>query len=186
MVIKRGEPILASDFARLTFLPKGTVLMYDAAGWQDDSAVLPGWYKCDGGSTPYGNTPDMRGRFIRAVASTPSTPAGGNHYRTYTIPPHSHAVSGTLDTRAVSHYHYFNVAMLPAGGKNWTTSSKDTFDGDYALAPDASARRTLTISRISATTHTHTFTPTVGSYGSSTTIDTRPDFYRVIYIIKMV
>jgi hypothetical protein len=183
VVIQQHSPILASDFLQLTFFPKGTVLMYDGANWVDNSTIL-GWYSCRGQTTPYGNTPNMLNRFIRGATINGS---GGSNAVSPPVPSHKHNINNTprLNSTSMPHGHGISVAMLPGSGYGFTGDNNSYFyDG---LGPDTtSTQHTLTISRISTESHTHSITAAIGYAGGGSTLDIRPDYYRVIFIIKMI
>ena len=185
MAIQTGLPIEANDFLHLTFFPRGAVLMYDGADWVDNS-TLPGWYKCAGQATPYGNTPNMLNRFIRGAAS--SGTAAGSSSVTLTsgaMPRHKHDIAtGALVSNSATHNHTVSTTG-PEPCRHSMSATCSSYFG-YGMAVDAGKRKDLIISRMSAPGHTHTLTAAIGYAGSSGEIELRPDYYRVIYIIKMV
>jgi hypothetical protein len=185
VVIQQYSRILASDFLQLTFFPKGTVLMYDGTGWADDSTI-PGWYSCGGQTTPYGKTPDMLNRFIRGATANGY---GGNNAVPPPAPPHKHNINNTprLNSESMEqHGHEISVAMLPSSGYGFTAKNT-SWDTNVGLGPDkTSTQRTLTISRISPESHTHSITAVIGYAGQGNALDIRPDYYRVIFIVKMI
>jgi len=86
MVVKKGNPMLASDILDLTFFPVGSILMMDGS-WTDGRG---GWYICDGRNTQYGKTPDLRDKFIKGGTASGATGGGQVTLTTDNLPPHSH------------------------------------------------------------------------------------------------
>jgi hypothetical protein len=170
MTIAKGEPLLASDINNLTFFPKGTILMYDGAGWVNNETI-PGWYKCDGTN----GTPNLINKFIRgsAVAYNGNALANGasggidNQVVTLTannMPSHSHTV---IDP---GHAHQFKYNPKNAVGGVWAYMGYEA-QGTGGMYTD---KTTTGIS--------------IGSAGSGNpfTVNTVPSYYSVIYIRKMV
>jgi hypothetical protein len=157
--------------------------MYDGNGWADNQTIR-GWYSCRGQTTPYGNTPNMLNRFIRGAVT--NSYGGSNEVSPLPLPQHKHNINNTpvLDSASTPHGHGIYAYMLPGSGYGFT-GGNDSFYG--GLGPDnATAQRTLAISRISAESHTHSITASIGYAGQGGALDIRPDYYRVIFIIKMV
>jgi hypothetical protein len=98
MVVEQGKPMLASDILNLTFFPVGSILMMDGS-WQDGRG---GWYICDGRDTPHGQTPDLKGIFIRGGTSSGVT--GGSNASlnisldASNLPSHKHGIKDVTHT----------------------------------------------------------------------------------------
>jgi hypothetical protein len=73
-----------------TELPKGTILMYDGTGWQDN-ITLPGWYCCDLVNRNKGLTPNLEDKFIKGNGSLAST-GGSNALTAAMLPKHTHSI----------------------------------------------------------------------------------------------
>ncbi len=72
------------------YLPIGTILMFNGAGWVDNSTV-PGWYKCDGNN----GTVNLVNKFVRGGTASGSTGGSDNsvniaHGHGVTDPAHKH------------------------------------------------------------------------------------------------
>ena len=135
MTIARGEPMLAEDILNLTFFPRGTILMYDGAGWQDN-VTLKGWYKCDAANAAAGRTPDLENRFIRGgtVAKDGRGDTGGG---TATIaidnlPVHSHGLTGLSVSNGGAHGHTMSGTIGEAGSHNHTVSGTTGNGGGHS------------------------------------------------------
>ncbi|GBR77138.1 phage tail fiber protein [Candidatus Termititenax persephonae] len=82
-------------------LPVGTILMYDGAGWADNS-TLPGWYQCNGQKVGSVTLPDLRDKFIRGGKNGNNMARGGTGgadsqsitLQTANLPEHSHGATG--------------------------------------------------------------------------------------------
>ncbi|MDR1324235.1 MAG: hypothetical protein LBK68_07360 [Candidatus Margulisbacteria bacterium] len=128
MTIATGQSMLASDMLNLVFFPKGAILMYDGTSWQDN-VTLKGWYQCAGQETPYGNTPDLRNKFIMGYESGSRT--GGNNSLTLSttnLPAHDHSLnitslSGLTLDNAGAHTHTLSGSAAEGGSHNHTLSN---------------------------------------------------------------
>ncbi|CAL5970912.1 Conserved_hypothetical protein [Hexamita inflata] len=77
-------------------LPIGTILMFDAAGWVDDS-TMTGWYACTAANhNSNNNIPNLESQFIRGISpsarqsSVLSSGAGSVQINLQNLPPHTH------------------------------------------------------------------------------------------------
>jgi hypothetical protein len=143
MVIERGAPLLAQDVLDLTFFPVGTILMYDGVNWADGRG---GWYICDGRSTPYGSTPDLRDKFIRGSGIDPQTGDGEMTLEIRHLPEHKHGITDKTHSHSVSakdigRGHSSSYSNAVASGGNYTTGSAYTgiTETDYAGSGEAFA-----------------------------------------------
>jgi hypothetical protein len=136
------------------------MIMLMDGSWQDGRG---GWYICDGHSTPYGNTPDLRDKFIRGGTSAGST--GGTNSQSITLstanlPSHSHAVSDP------GHHHTTPWAT------GWARGAGDAGGAEYnGNAATGTAKTGISIGN-------------TGS-GQAFTVSTIPSYYSMIYIKKM-
>jgi microcystin-dependent protein len=173
MVIKTGEPLLASDINDLTFFPKGVILTFSSEAYSATSAEFKNiWKICDGQN----GTPNLVGKFLRggstsgALGGADSVTLNASH-----MPAHSHSFSGTT-VSAGSHSHSIgsmgNQHLANAGvgvGKEFLGTN--TYS-DYSTG--------------SGGAHTHTFSGTTSSYGNGGgSVPTVPSYYQVIYIMKV-
>ena len=143
--------------------------------WSGASSDIPsGWALCDGS----GATPDLRGRFIIG-ASAPSTgyqdnATGGNENITLStaqLPAHTHD-DGTLSTNTTgSHTHSYT-----------RSSGSSTFDNDEDHAARSNSDTSSTTG--SNGDHSHSISGNTGSTGSGSSIDIRPKYYALCYIMK--
>jgi len=152
------------------YVPAGGIIMWSGAV----SAIPTGWVLCDGTNS----TPNLVDRFI--VGS--GTDSGGTHDVGDTggansitltegqLPSHTHG-SGTLATGAAgSHNHTYDRLeprspyALQDGGVLWGYDSAST----TSTEPD----------------HTHTISGDTGSTGSGESIDNRPAYYALAFIMK--
>ncbi|MDR1324067.1 MAG: hypothetical protein LBK68_06500 [Candidatus Margulisbacteria bacterium] len=101
MVIKTGEPLLASDINDLTFFPKGAILTFSNVAWSATSAKFKTiWKICDTANhqADPNNVPDLTKRFLRGGSSSDFTTGGGADSRdvilqTTNLPSHNHGVT---------------------------------------------------------------------------------------------
>jgi microcystin-dependent protein len=183
MAIATGEKMYAEDMLNLLFFPKGAILMYDGTSWQDN-VTLKGWYQCQGQSTPYGNTPDLRDKFIMGYNGGSRT--GGNNSLTLSttnLPTHTHSISGSTGNPSKNLTGSFGVDDSMVTSAVYSTSemmSLTNYNYDMGSSYGGDAKK-LSIDA----THTHTISGSVSNAGSSLPFDNRPSYYSLIYIIKM-
>lgn len=139
----------------------GTILM-----WAGLLADIPtGWVVCDG----LNGTPNLLNRFVKQVptASTESGGTGGQHsysLATGQLPAHNHSVSvGTTG----DHYHF--IWHLPNSDGNNDSAYRSSGPGTAYLL-DASGA------------HNHNLS--LGNTGSGASIENRPLYYQVAFIMK--
>ncbi|MDR2431594.1 MAG: hypothetical protein LBD99_05020 [Candidatus Margulisbacteria bacterium] len=167
MVITLNAEMLASDMLNLTMLPKGTILMYDGGGWQDNKTLV-GWYQCNGQIANGVRLPDLRNKFIRGGVSFGATGGKDKHSITLDInymPAHTHGVTDG------GHVHGGKMlrGRIHDGRSVGSASCADgLWEGDTSPAKTGIS---------------------LGSAGetnpSPVEINTLPSYYTVIYIKKM-
>ncbi len=178
-------------------VPTGCILM-----WSGSTSSIPGgWALCDGN----GGRPDLRNRFVLGAGDTYAVDAtGGNENITLSIsqmPSHSH--SGTTGGQDQNHTHDSgNMGTNNDGSHSHTLDKKlwsglhgtggTSYVGDSSGAGGGSNTGTSNEGghshNISGTTtgqsgnHAHSFN--TNSQGSGSSIDIRPKYYALCYIIK--
>lgn len=162
--------IVYSDGTNITFadnsVDAGVICL-----WSGSIATIPtGWALCDGTN----GTPDLRDRFVVGAGSTYAVGAtGGSATVTLSeanLPSHSHTFSGTTSSDG-AHTHTFtvvNTSALTSGSVPGTLQGSAT-----------------TNTTDSAGAHTHTFSGTTSSVGSGTSVENRPPYYALAYIMKL-
>lgn len=145
-----------------TPLPSGAIIL-----WSGSIGSIPaGYYLCNGSN----GTPDLRNRFVVGAGSTYAVDATG----------------GSADAIVVSHTHTFSGTTAAAGSHNHTvtasnqSSQNGTVSGGGTLPATGSS--TLTTSTVAD--HTHTYSGTTASAGSSGTNANLPPYYALCYIMK--
>ena len=151
-------------------LPRGVIVM-----WSGTLANIPaGWALCNGGTytAPNGDsvtTPDLRDRFIYGTSANenPGATGGASTYTLTTdqLPVHSHSISADGE-----HTH----SMLLHEGY-------DGNSGDYHVNPSGGSWVSGYIS--SAGSHSHG--GKTGDIGSGASIDNRPSYYKLAFIMKL-
>lgn len=154
-------------------MPAGVIVM-----WSGALANIPsGWALCDGSN----GTPNLLDRFVVSVpngGTNPGTTGGAHTYslNAAQLPAHAHTGSGTTNNNG-NHNHYmagYNLEGGPLPGNtlpfyNWsnpTTSHNVNTTGD-------------------AGDHAHTFSFTTDATGSGATIDNRPAYFALAFIMKL-
>ncbi len=145
-------------------VPKGAIIMWSGT----IASIPPGWALCDGTK----GTPDLRDRFICSV-STGETPGltGGTTLLSLTttqMPAHNHSVtinSGGTHSHDLPAERNLNAVAGSDGGFAYMHTSLGTFN--------------------TASSGSHTHTATAGSTGADESIDIRPKFYKLAFIMKL-
>lgn len=146
-------------------LPPGTIVSWSG------TAVPDGWALCDGTN----GTPNLIDKFIKAGATAGQT--GGRKEITLEIdnlPPHSHSLSGSATTSSNTHSHTISH----------DTYGYDNDGGSITTWTSGSAASEST----NAHTHSHTVDMsgvTVGSVGNREPINIEPQYYTLMYIMKL-
>ncbi|MCX5782379.1 MAG: hypothetical protein NT145_06715 [Elusimicrobia bacterium] len=144
-------------------VPKGFIGM-----WSGLITDIPsGWHLCDG----TGGTPDLTDRFILSVANSSENPGGtgGSHSITLAIgqlPAHSHPFTTNSPG---GHSHTANLYGNTGGAST------------FAYGDGASQSRTA----LTNSSGDHSHSGTTDSTGSGNTIDIRPAYYKLAFIMKM-
>jgi microcystin-dependent protein len=150
-------------------VPIGCILM-----WSGNSSNVPnGWAICDGRTVNGYITPNLSGRFIICSGTGyNSGTTGGSATRTLTVenmPAHTH--TGTTNNDG-AHKHTVQLSSGNAGRNHIQHSS-----GNHVATSETNDVNTT----LSA--HTHNFT--TNSTGSGTAFSIVPQYYSLIYIMKV-
>ncbi|NQZ05582.1 MAG: hypothetical protein HRT35_00335 [Algicola sp.] len=158
--------------------PNGIIVMWSGVA----EHVPTGWAICDG---RYG-TPDLQDRFILACPSgvAPGTQGGSHSYSLSgsQLPTHTHTVNDGGHSHAITdrgHTHQNGLSArlsstdvdddsLPIYARNKTTSQNNTSSDTTGISINSSGANI-----------------TVASAGSSGSIDNRPEYHTLYYIMKL-
>ena len=162
---------IVSHVNNLESFPAGGIVM-----WSGTIANIPtGWNLCDGTNS----TPDLTDRFI--VGSTSDSDGthdigdtGGANSLTLTesqLPSHTHSAGNLSTDSAGAHTH--NVQHASRTGDAW---------GYYIAGSNVDPW--VNVSTSSAGAHTHTMSGNTGSTGSASSVDNRPAYYALAFIMK--
>jgi hypothetical protein len=187
------------NFAVYQHVPVGTIVM-----WNPSTAIPVGWAICNGSN----GTPNLTGKFIKA--GTASATGGRKEFTIVAgnLPQHNHAGSTTSPAGAHTHslyinsYHNHPSSTYSSSFKyplasSWESinvdTSKHTFTvpcagNSVSILSDSatgysSADSTTTL--YSASDHTHTLTITQFGAAAPTAIELAPEFYTLVYIMKL-
>ncbi len=151
--------------------------------WSGASNAIPaGFVLCDGSNS----TPDLRGRFVVGFSNTDSdydvNDTGGNKNTTLTtsqLPSHSHSASTNTHTMTGS----ISGISESFGGFGGSASGVFTKFGGVTLggtpgSPDSNACGGVNFNG------NHSHSVTVGNTGSGSSIENRPPYYALCYIMK--
>jgi microcystin-dependent protein len=146
-------------------LPSGVIVM-----WSGSIASIPtGWLLCNGSN----GTPNLQDRFIVGAGSAYSVAATGGSADA-TLPSHSHTASGTTNADGYHRhggYSTLNLQYSGGGGRANDAPNGYATGGRYWETLDNGS-------------HTHTFSATTSSSGSSATNANLPPYYALAYIMK--
>ena len=164
-----------------TAMPSGGIIMWSGAV----SAIPTGWVLCDGTNS----TPNLVDRFI--VGS--GTDVGGTHdvgdtgganSLTLTeaqLPAHTHG-AGTLATNETGDHYHLDGEVMDVTAEATYGFTSDT----SASRVDQSQSETKSDHAHTSTAgaHSHTISGSTGSTGSGSSIDNRPAYYALAFIMK--
>jgi hypothetical protein len=205
MTIATGERLLAEDMLNLRFFPKGTILMYDGTSWTDN-VTLKGWYKCEGQTVAgYGVLPNLKNRFVIGydAASTSTRTKDNNNVNLKltenNIPRYAPAAhtgefsvcdsDGKLDATNSNDNEFVQVAVPSNGGVFSVKSKMKSKNGSYAMfnnLGEGGGRGNGTASGICETVAINATHTAFGKADpDSITIDNRPSYYALIYVVKV-
>lgn len=170
-----------TQFDAINSFPTGGIIM-----WSGTVANIPsGWALCDGTNS----TPNLVDRFI--VGS--KTDSGGTHdigdtgganSLTLTeaqLPAHTHG-AGTLATNETGDHYHLDGTVMDSGAEDTYGSTVDA----SATRVDQSQSETKNNHAHTSTAgaHSHTISGSTGSTGSGSSIDNRPAYYALAFIMK--
>ncbi|MDR1323335.1 MAG: hypothetical protein LBK68_02740 [Candidatus Margulisbacteria bacterium] len=166
---------LLNSLSTLSFFPRGTILTFSAAAWDaKDSAFKAVWKICNGQN----GTPNLIDKFLRGGDYGNDRETGGTN--TAQVPYHNHGFTGTNQTGYLPVDFTANKGIHPyysryPDGVFSVSSTKPDNETVIAGAGWVAGRAGYHFS----------MTPTgnIGYTGSNA--DNRPEFYTVIYIIKI-
>lgn len=166
-------------------LPVGTMMMFDATGWVNDSTI-PGWFACDGTN----GTPNLIDRFIKGHSSGSHDADSANNLggsasvklQLIHLPEHDHpfvfssATGVTNTTGNHNHGYYFDTGDSRRGSRSNKARSENRQYGRTSTAGNHS--HSVTINQMNAS---------VGNtgYADPTAVPINPAHYKVIVIRKM-
>jgi hypothetical protein len=150
------------------YVPQGGIIM-----WSGSVASVPsGWYLCDGNN----GTPDLRNRFVVGAGDTYAVDATGGSADAIVV-GHTHTYSGTTNTTgAHEHSLYFLASSADDGPSSGGGVRTDSGGSPTTMFNNQRA--------LSAGDHSHTFSGTTASSGSSGTNANLPPYYALAYIMK--
>lgn len=148
--------------------PVGGIIM-----WSGSIASIPsGWALCNGSN----GTPDLRDRFVVGAGSTYAVDSTGGSANAIAV-AHTHTYSGTTSSNGAHNHEH------QAAGHTAIKYGSNGGYGNYGGGtPDDGAFLLLTSTNGA---HTHTFSGTTDSTGSSGTNANLPPYYALAYIMKI-
>ena len=140
---------------------------------------------CDGNNS----TPDLRNRFVTGAGNSYSVGAQGGHTHvnltTSQLPAHTHGdgslATGNPNTSLTGSATYIAETWAGSGQATGIFGKNGGYSAYFTPASvDSSPTGQLTIDA----THTHDVTGTTGSTGSGSSVENRPPYYALCYIMK--
>jgi hypothetical protein len=185
--VKSGERLVATDITDLTFFPKGTILTFSNEAWNATSDKFKNIWKICNAANHTANSfiPDLTNKFLRGdVASGPGTGCADSQtitLQTKHMPKHNHTFTGNKTT---GHIVQDSAMAGNCDGSTFTNSG-----GSYGGLPGSNSGGGRKISF--SLTPTGSISETGGGsassgYGEAFTVTTLPNYYAVIFIIKVV
>ena len=153
--------------------PTGGIIL-----WSGTIATIPsGWNLCDGTN----GTPDLRNKFVIAADAD-----SGGAAKT-TVTGSATQSGGTKDAIVVSHDHTYSGTTAAAGTHSHTISlsNQSSQNGTVSGGGTVPASSSSTGTTSTEPNHTHTFSGTTASAGSSGTNQNLPPYYALAYIMKL-
>ena len=166
-------------------IPSGVITM-----WSGSIASIPaGWYLCNGSNS----TPDLRNKFVIGAYSDDSGVAKT------TVTGSATQTGGSADSIVVSHTHTYSGTTAGGGSHNHWNGMADEGGGSWFGLSTVSGNTSTPANRGSVTggiynnnsyltstaaNHTHTFSGSTDSAGSSGTNANLPPYYALAYIMK--
>ena len=167
-----------SNLTGIVGVPSGCIILWSGAA----NAIPSGFVLCNGQNS----TPDLRGRFIVGYSDTDNDydvdDTGGNKSTTLSesqLPSHSHSASTNTATLTGS----ISGISESFGGFGGSASGVFTKFGGVTLggtpgSPDSNACGGVNFNG------NHSHSVTVGNTGSGSSIENRPPYYALCYIMK--
>ena len=144
--------------------PPGTIVQWSGTN------VPQGWALCDGNN----GTPNLIDKFIKGGTSAGDT--GGNKEIVLTVdnlPSHSHTITGTARTSTDGvHNHSIQYTSNTGGG----SGTSNSIIGDSTINTEDSGAHSHSIDMSSLQ---------IGDTGNNTPINIEPQFYTLMYIMKL-
>ena len=146
----------------------GMIILWSGAA----NAIPSGFVLCNGSN----NTPDLRGRFVVGYSNTDGDydvgDAGGSKQVTLSesqLPSHNHSASSSVSDPGHAHSYIDQYVAIDNGYRPWPASNND-----------CAARNINTGSQTTGIS----VSTTIGNTGSGSSIENRPPYYALCYIMK--
>ena len=170
-----------TQFGNINSFPAGGIIM-----WSGTVANIPsGWNLCDGTN----GTPNLVNRFIVGSASDSGGThdigdTGGANSLTLTeaqLPSHTHGAGTLATSSAGDHNHGNGEACDVTSEAMYGTKSGPTVGRVDQSQAESKNQQAITET---AGAHTHSIKGSTGSTGSGSSIDNRPAYYALAFIMK--
>ena len=144
--------------------------------WSGNTGNIPtGFVLCDGNN----GTPNLTDKFVvgAGAAYSPGAEGGSSSVTlsTANLPSHNHSFSATTSNVNLSHNHSYQSANHPGSGPEQNQSG----------GPED--RTSFNVNKTTGNAlgnHNHTVSGTTGSIGSGSSVENRPPYYALCYIMK--
>ena len=144
--------------------------------WSGAANNIPsGFVLCDGNNS----TPNLTDRFVVGAGAAYGVGASGGSssvtLSTSNLPSHNHSFSATTSNVNLSHNHSYQSANHPGSGPEQNQSG----------GPED--RTSFNVNKTTGNAlgnHNHTVSGTTGSTGSGSSVENRPPYYALCYIMK--
>ena len=174
-------PTGAQGVAGSTGIPSGVIVLWSGAA----NAIPSGWVLCNGSNS----TPDLRGRFVVGYHNSDGdydvNDTGGSTdvtLSTSQLPSHTHG-DGSLSASNVSLTGAINKISEGFGAYGSASGVFTKVSGGNNPITGSSSNSPVGSVTFDAS-HTHDVTGSTGSTGSGSSIENRPPYYALCYIMK--
>jgi hypothetical protein len=166
----------------LVFFPKGMILMYNGANWQDN-VTLKGWYQCKGGTVNGLTIPDLRDKFVMGYNGEREGGVNSQTLNSNNLPAHKHNFATSTTSKTLTGTFNPGTYKTSTGIGNATATGVFTYSLTGGEEQNGNSGGYGVMITMDAT-HTHSGT-TDNNSTTATSFDNRPWFYALIYIIKV-
>jgi hypothetical protein len=180
-----------SALTGIVSIPTGLIAIWSGAA----NAIPSGWFLCDGAN----GTPNLRDRFVVGAGTTYAVGATGGQNAITSVPAHTHGSGNFVTSNTGDHAHNGSTSNSGNHGHNFggqtplyktANSNNIVFNGlsgangiSAAVTIAAGGAHAHNFSTSTTGAHSHNVSGNTSSAGNAS-VDTRPPYYALCYIMK--